>query len=390
MKSTVIKNGKIVLEEKIVEGNILIENGKIISTSIWNEKKLDNNYEIIDAKGMYIMPGLIDIHSDSIEKEIEPRPNTIFPFIMSFYELEKKLISSGITTIYHSLSLGAGGGIRNSEKLTEIIKHIDTFKRERSMMRHNIHLRYEITYIEGLKALKDLIDSNMVDYMSFMDHTPGHGQYATDAEYEVYVKKNWGITGDDVKDLIEKVKFLQTKINWDELKGMVTYAKLKGISTASHDDDTNENINKDIMCGINIVEFPINLQTAIYAKEKGLRVCIGAPNIVRGKSHYNNMRAMDAVKVGAGDILCSDYHPSALIYSIFCVGNEIGDLSKAVAMASINPARAVGISGFTGSISEGKNADLILVELFNGYPIVRRTIYNGITVYEGNYITKEN
>ncbi|MEW6697075.1 MAG: phosphonate metabolism protein PhnM [Bacillota bacterium] len=379
-----IINGKLVLPDQVTDGTLIIEDGRIkhILREQW---AVTDQSDIINAGDLYVLPGLVDIHSDAIEKEIEPRPNTLFPFEMSFYELEKKLAACGITTMYHSLSFGDGVGVRDCDRAIEVLKNIHHLRSRRTMINHALHLRYEVLYLEGLAIVKELIDSGMVDYLSFMNHTPGQGQYAQDEQYAEYAEKVWGVRGDETKDFLQGLKDLNQKVDWQQLKKLAQLAHAKGIHTASHDDDTIEKVYALQEWGIKVSEFPVTLETAKYAHQIGLYVCVGAPNVIRGKSHSNNMRAMDAIREGCADILCSDYLPTSLLAAVFAVHSERIGLPQAVNMVSLNPARAVGIDRETGSLEEGKRADLILVELRDKYPLVRQTLSRGVTVYEGNY-----
>src|SRR5690554_5891880 len=132
---------------------------------------------MIDAEGMLLVPGLIDMHCDAIEKEVEPRPNTLFPMNLALYEMEKKLAAAGITTMYHSLSLGVGLSLRGDDVMLKLLNQIKEYREQRSMIRHRIHLRYEITHFAGLAIAEKLIKEGNIDYLSYMNHAPGIGQY---------------------------------------------------------------------------------------------------------------------------------------------------------------------------------------------------------------------
>jgi alpha-D-ribose 1-methylphosphonate 5-triphosphate diphosphatase len=342
----------------------------------------------IDADGLFVLPGLVDIHCDAIEKEVQPRPNTLFPLDMAFIEFEKKLAVHGITTMLHSLSLGVGLSLRGVHFVTDLVKKIVAYRQRRAMIRHHVHLRYEITFFEGLPIIRDFIENKYIDYLSYMNHYPGQGQYRAPGSFEKYVMKNQGVDPFEVKAIVEKLLSLQDKIDWDELKSISELAASRGIAIASHDDDSIEKVNESKVLGASVVEFPVNLETARYAAEQKLHVCVGAPNVVRGGSHDHNLSAIDAVKNGFADILCSDYHPSALLLAVFILVKEGLTLPQAVKMVSLHPAKAVRLDHAIGSIEVGKKADLILVSEFDGYPIIRNTIVDGKVVYHSDYYLK--
>ncbi len=378
-----IKNARIILPEKVLTGSVAITAGRI--SRIYEGSPDYHEGQEIDAEGLYLMPGIIDMHSDAIEKEIQPRPNTLLPVHMAFHELEKRLASSGITTMYHSLSLSNEWGVRDSEMVSVVIDNINSYKKNLSMINHKIHLRYEITYLDGADILLDLIRSNSIDLMSYMDHTPGQGQFKDDEAYKRFTIKTYGRIDSDFETYLKNSAELRNKIDWNKLMNIALEAKEKGIALASHDDDNYGKIDTLIDCRGSISEFPINIETAIYAKNKGIYVCVGAPNIIRGKSHSSNMRAIDAVRAGACDIICSDYIPGAMLPAALAVAKENGDLPGAARMVSQNPAAALGIDKDLGSIEEGKIADMILFDICGGYPVIMKTIVGGRIVYQADY-----
>ena len=387
LKKTCIYNANIILPEEIINGCIFIEGSKIVKISR-KAFHLDQNHSditMIDAQDAYVMPGMIDMHSDAIEKEIQPRPNTLFPVNMAFYELEKKLVCSGITTMYHALCLSDEWGVRDSETVVGIIESINRLKSIRTMIDHRIHLRYEMTYLDGLDILEKLINCGSIDFMSYMDHTPGQGQFKNTEELKKFTMQSYGKKEKDIDDFVVRTLGYQDMIDWPRLKSVAVMAKDKGIRLAFHDDDTHDKIKTLLECQGVISEFPINLETAVFARRKGLHVCVGAPNIVRGKSHSNNMRAIDAINNNAADIVCSDYLPSAMLPAVFNIANDGEPLPEAVKMVSLNPAKALGIDDYVGSIEEGKQADLLIVELHQGYPVVRKTFACGRLVYQADF-----
>lgn len=287
--------------------------------------------------------------------------------------------------MYHSLTLSDEWGVREQGMVVNIIQKINQFKKQRAMINHKIHLRYEVTFLEGIKILEKMIREKQIDFMSYMDHTPGQGQFRDKAAYKDFVKA-YGI--DEEKELeafFDKSVESQQKINWNKLISLAKSAGKNGIHLASHDDDTKDKIETLVACEGVISEFPINLEIAEYAMSKGMSVCVGAPNIIRGKSHSNNMRAIDAINHHAVDIICSDYLPSAIVPAIFHLAQEKVKLTEAVKMATLNPAKALGIDHNVGTLEAGKYADLIVIKLHEGYPIIRQTMVGGKIVYQSDY-----
>ncbi len=386
-KKTCLDHAQIVLPDKIVKGFILIESNRIVEVgeNDFERMKTDPDILYIDAEDGYVMPGMIDIHSDALEKEVQPRPNTSFPINMAFYELEKKLSVSGITTMYHSLTLSDDLGVREKDVVLGMIKSINSLKNIRSMINHKIHLRYELTYLSGIDDLEALISEQSIDFMSYMDHTPGQGQYQDTEALKNYMMQSYGRMAEEIEGHLGRTIKSRGMINWSRLIDLAKFAKTRGVRLASHDDDRKEKIDMLLACQGAVSEFPMNIETAIYAKSKGIYVCVGAPNIVRGKSHNNNMKAMEAIAKHAADIICSDYFPGAMLQALFSLTQEGIDLTEAVKMVTLNPAKALGIDCEVGTIEVGKIADLIIVEWHQDYPVLRKTLVGGNMIYQGGF-----
>ncbi|WP_053374374.1 alpha-D-ribose 1-methylphosphonate 5-triphosphate diphosphatase [Paenibacillus sp. FJAT-27812] len=387
LKPMIVTNGKIVLPDQAVEAAVAVVDGRIdailedeAAVENWMRQFPDPN--VIDAKQHYVLPGLIDIHCDAIEKEIQPRPNTLFPLDMAMLEFERKLPVHGITTMYHSLSLGVGLSLRGDHLLTGMVDHINSYRSKRSIVRNRIHLRFEVSHLAGMPIVERYLNENAIDYLSFMDHSPGQGQYREPGSFERYVMKNQGVGVEEVRAIVEDLVKRRQLVNEEHLLQLSSLAVQRGIAIASHDDDSVQKVEESARYGVSVCEFPINLETAKHAAERGLRVCVGAPNVVRGASHDKNLRAVDAISAGAADIICSDYHPSSMLAAVFKLADEgIAALPAAVRMASLHPAQALGAGSELGSVEIGKAADLIIVDRYEGLPWVTNTIVGGQVVY---------
>jgi len=378
-----IRGGQAVLPDRVTAADIAISDGRIEAiVPSGTEPRATDGEKVLDATGAWIMPGLVDIHCDAIEKEVEPRPNALFPLDMAFLQFERKLALHGITTMFHSLSLGVGLSIRGEKLMEELIRHIASSRSERAMIRHRIHLRYEISYLTGLPLAQRLIRDGLIDYLSFMDHAPGVGQYSRPGAFERYVMKNQGVGLEEVEQIVAELEERRARIDWPALRALAAEASERGIAVASHDDDSREIVDRSAGFGAKVVEFPLNLDTAVYAREKGLHVCVGAPNVVRGGSHDRNMSAAEAISAGAADILCSDYHPASMLQSVFTLESQGMALNDAVKLASLGPAGALGLDGEIGSLERGKRADLLVVRKVRDCPVVTATVVNGSVVQQ--------
>lgn len=391
----IIHKGKIITEETILEGYAVVVEGEIIQSIIPQETvSAYTDAQLIDARGGYISPGFIDIHSDYIETIASPRPTSMMDFNISLREAEKILISHGITTMFHSLSfyredVFTHKPMRNPNNIQRMVDAIDATHKELHLIRHRMHARFEIDNVNEIDTLVKNIEDGKVHLLSFMDHTPGQGQYRNLEVYRETLKGYRDISDDDVNVLIaerQSTEFLTS----EKIKEVADIAISKGIAIASHDDDKIQKLELVKSFGTTISEFPITLEVAKKAKEIGLHTIVGAPNVLLGGSHSGNLSAAEAVANDCVDILCSDYYPAALLHAIFDLHEKHGsDLHKTFMMVSLNPAKAVKMDDELGSIKPGKKADILVIErMEDGYPMLTTTMVNGALITTTHYRIK--
>ncbi|MFV0558019.1 MAG: phosphonate metabolism protein PhnM [Enterococcus sp.] len=390
----IITNGTIVTaDELLLHRSVLIEDEQIIAiTSNLALDSVPRNIRVVDAKGGFIMPGFIDIHSDYIETIASPRPSVLMDFEVALYEAERELLTHGITTMYHSLSLTGNRDafkekpIRQSENVLRLVDLIEATKTKAHLIHHRMHLRYEISNFTQMSLVEELIRQKKIHLLSFMDHTPGQGQYRNLEVYRLILAGYHDGDYEKVDEIIAQVSNVE-KISFEQLAFLAQAAKEQGISLASHDDDTLEKLAIVEQLGSSISEFPITEEVAFEAQRRGLLTVGGAPNVLLGKSHSGNLSVIDAIKAGTIDILCSDYYPSSLLHAIFKLWQmELLTLPEAVKLVSLHPAQAVGIDQSTGSIAVGKQADLIIVNYAGEQvPVVTHTFAKGVLISETTY-----
>lgn len=391
----IIHNGKIITEEAIVDGYAVVVQGEVIQAIIPQESVVNySDAELIDARGGYISPGFIDIHSDYIETIASPRPTSMMDFNISLREAEKILISHGITTMFHSLSfyredVFTHKPMRNPNNIQRMVDAIDATHHELHLIRHRLHARFEIDNVDEIDSLVQNIENGKVHLLSFMDHTPGQGQYRNLEVYRETLKGYRDISDDDVNVLIaerQSTEFLTI----EKIKEVAELAISRGIAVASHDDDEIQKLELVKSFGTTISEFPITLEVAKKAKEMGLHTIAGAPNVLLGGSHSGNLSATEAIANDCVDILCSDYYPAALLHAIFDLHEKHdNDLHKMFMMVSLNPAKAVKMDDELGSIKVGKKADVLVIErMEDGYPMLTATMVNGALITTTHYRIK--
>jgi alpha-D-ribose 1-methylphosphonate 5-triphosphate diphosphatase len=380
----VLTNGQLITEDRILQNHaVVIENDLI--KSIIPEEDIEgfSEYTLIDAQGGYISPGFIDIHSDYIEGIISPRPTSLMDFNMGIREAERILVSHGITTMFHSLSIYKDDGfshkpIRNPENVNRLIDAINDTHTSQHLIRNRMHARFEIDNIEAVDRFIQNIEEEKVHLISFMDHTPGQGQYRN---LEIYrdTLKGFRKMSNEEADVLIAESITKEKITLEQIKEIAQIALDNNIAIASHDDDEIEKLALVKSYGTTISEFPTTLEVARKANELGLWTIAGAPNVLLGGSHSGNLSAVEAIQEQTIDILCSDYYPAALLHSIFKLSDEFGqDLHEMFQLVTLNPARAVRIDDEVGSIKEGKKADIIIIEkMDDGFPMVTASIVDG-------------
>lgn len=378
-----IKNGRIITPTQVIENKIILIKDEQIFNLV--DEIDESKYErVIDVHKRFVMPGFIDIHADKIEQFIQPRPTSQMDFELALKECERELLFQGITTMYHSLSLFKDeffgkSPLRTKENVLKLAELINQIHKRNHLIHHRFHLRIEIDNLEAYEIAKMMINKKMVHEISFMDHTPGQGQYKN---LEIYKKTITSYSGKEIEnfgfDGVLDYHDHKEMISFKQLKELTDLAHEAGISVASHDDDTMDKLKLNKTLNVDISEFPITIETALEAKRLGFYTVAGAPNILLGGSHSGNMSAAEAILKDCVDILCSDYYPPALLHSIFVMNKKYGiPLPAMVNRVTLNPAKAMRIDSDYGSIEVGKKADLLIVEVLDGYPVITHSIVDG-------------
>lgn len=375
----IITNARLVTPDGVLpEASLKVEQGTITAIS---NNSLRGSHQI-DAGGNYLLPGFIDIHSDAIEKGIEPRPNTFFPVDIAVFELDKKLAACGITTMFHSLSFAEMEiGLRSNGTAARIIREIHQFK-ERLKINTKIHARFEITDMEAVPFLKDLIQEHLIELFSFMDHSPGQGQFRDIIAFKNYYGPVYGKSDAEMDGIIDRKRQTREGASRGMVHQLVKLCREQNIAISSHDDDSEAKIDWLKEMEISLTEFPVNMEAVRSAKEQDIMVCLGSPNVMRGKSQAGNLSVREAISDGYGDILCSDYAPMTMLHAVMTLERlGILPLHEAVRMTSLHPAHAVGIANHTGSLQEGKDADMVLVDQSDTVPRILKTFVRGREVF---------
>lgn len=390
----IITNGQIITPDGILEGYDLIIKDQLIDQLIKTElsQQMYETETIINAHGGYIAPGFIDIHADYIEHIASPRPTSLMDFGLALREAERELLTHGITTMFHSLSMYKTKQldhkpIRQQDNVRKLIDIIAGTHTQKHLIRHRFHARFEMDNVESVDELKSYIKEDKIDLLSFMDHTPGQGQYRDIEGYKQMMKQYGHTMAHSDLDIMIKERIDNPKISVDTCMEIAQLAKKHHVAIASHDDDTIDKLNLIKTFGTSISEFPITLEVAKKAYEMGFYTVAGAPNILLGGSHSGNMAAHKAIEEGVIDILCSDYYPAALLHAVFKLHHDYGhDLADMFKLITLNPAKAVLMDHEIGSIEKGKRADLLIIEkVENDFPVVTSCFVDGAHVFQISY-----
>jgi alpha-D-ribose 1-methylphosphonate 5-triphosphate diphosphatase len=386
MSRAYLTHARIVLPDAVLNDSaLLIEDGVIVAI----EPDAPSNCTTFDLRGQTLMPGLIDVHCDAIEKEAEPRSHVLFPLDFACAQADRRHAAAGITTPYHAVSFAnSEWGVRNNLTASKLIRAMVDF-RPHSLVDNRIHCRYEITDASALPVVSALIEEGMVDLVSVMDHSPGQGQFKSLDAYLKYLMGNHGMSLDEAHSAA-RAKLENRDGALARVEHLLELAHRMGIATASHDDDSVERITSMHALGVSMSEFPINLETARAAIDAGLPTILGAPNVLRGGSQSGSMRAIDAISAGVASCLCSDYQPSTLVCAAFAAAEQSDlNLSEAIALVTANPARACGLHD-RGVIAPGMRADLTSVEHVGRQPLVSHVWSAGRLVFNANYPTADS
>ncbi|MDP6351072.1 MAG: alpha-D-ribose 1-methylphosphonate 5-triphosphate diphosphatase [Alphaproteobacteria bacterium] len=362
-------------------GAVLIEDGVIAAI---DPESAPRSATEVALDGQLLMPGLIDVHCDALEKDIEPRPNVRFPFALAIAQADKRNAAAGITTAFHALSFAQGEiGVRDVDVAEAVVRAVHDY-RPHGLIDNRVHCRWEVTDPAGLASVLAVIEAGQAHLISLMDHTPGRGQFKDEAAFRAYFAAAYGKSTAEL-DAILRAKYDNADRAGAGMGAIAAAAKAHGVPLASHDDDSPERVAMMAALGAALSEFPIDLATARAAEDHGMATLFGAPNLVRGASQSGAVRALDAVRAGLARCLCSDYAPAMLPAALFGLA-EAGTLTwpEAAALAADHPARAVGLAD-RGVIAPGLRADLAAWRISGDWPQVTRCWVAGREVLRLRY-----
>jgi alpha-D-ribose 1-methylphosphonate 5-triphosphate diphosphatase len=360
----VLSNARIVLADRVMDGHVVVRDGRIVEVGKGPAKGED-------LEGDYLLPGLVELHTDHMEGHYAPRPGVRWNPLAAVQAHDAQVAASGITTVFDALRIGlnddSGMSAEDFRKLGDAIHQ--SMEAGRLRAEHFIHLRCEVAAPDCLETFKPFEADKRVKLASLMDHSPGQRQFASVDAYRNYYQKKKGMTDEVFLAFAERRTRESAEFASPHRKAIAALCNEAGIVLASHDDATVEHVADARAHGIRIAEFPTTLAAARASRESGMSILMGAPNVVRNGSHSGNVSARDLAREGLLDILSSDYVPFSLMQAVFAFEDAI-ELPEAVAMVTRHPAEAAGFDD-RGVIEAGRRADLVRVNADGGMPVVR-------------------
>lgn len=377
----ILSNARIVTEQEVFSGSLLVRDGVIQAM----EQGSSQLPQAIDCRGAYLIPGLVELHTDNLEKHFSPRPGVIWPARAAVLGHDAQLVSAGVTTVFDAIAVGdVIAGSTRLEHLSAMVAAIEAADAA-GMLRaeHYLHLRCEVSHGGALEMFESLVDNPLLRLVSIMDHSPGQRQFVSLDKYREYYMGKHGFSREQMDEFIVNRQADSREFSDAYRREIARICQERGIALASHDDATLAHVLESAGYGMRIAEFPTTLEAARASHQHGLHVMMGAPNVVRGGSHSGNIAAAELAREGVLDILSSDYYPGSLLDAAFKLAradDNAYDLPRSVALVSANPASSAGLHD-RGSIAPGKRADLLLVEERDGHPLIHSVWRAGERVF---------
>ena len=370
MPDTTLTHARLVLPDRVLDGSVTMRDGIIVAIDASADSRGD------DLGGDLLLPGVVDLHTDNLERQVLPRANTRWPSRSALLAHDAQCAVAGVTTVLDALCLGDVGFDQDRmQTFTDGVADL-TALAGTGVLRceHFLHLRCELPAEDMLSMLATVADHPLVRMVSLMDHAPGVGQYSDLARYRAMRIRD-GHAAEAVDRRIAEITERRDRMRGPNRAALLARMAGRGVALASHDDRTEAEVAENHALGVRVSEFPVSLEAARAARARGMAVVAGAPNVVRGGSHSGNVAAADLLAAGLVDALASDYVPSAMVEAAFVAAAGVG-LPAAVAMVSDAPARMAGLAD-RGRIAVGLRADLVRVRLHEGAPVVRATWRGG-------------
>lgn len=373
MQETVLAHATLILQDRLMKGHVVIRDGMIAEIG---EGAVPAS--ALDCEGDHIAPGLIELHTDNLERHIQPRPGVDWPHAAAIYAHDAELAGCGITSVFDAMRVGS---IPKRKDYAPYARQLATellAQRDNGALRisHFLHLRAEICSETLLSEMAAFDAQDRIGLVSMMDHTPGQRQFRDTAALETYLRSKVQMSDHEIGTYFAELLDISARNSAAHEAGTVAFAERVGAVLASHDDSTAGEVARSAAHGIRLAEFPTTREAAEACHQNGIRNIMGAPNLIRGGSHSGNVSARELAEAGLLDIISSDYVPSALLSAAAMLASIWDDWPRAMACVTATPAQAAGLTD-RGTIAPGLRADLIRFRLLGGTPALRETWVQG-------------
>jgi alpha-D-ribose 1-methylphosphonate 5-triphosphate diphosphatase len=377
---TIFANATLILPTEVVRGSLQITDG--IITDI--DTGVGVPHGAIDLQGDYLSAGLVELHTDNLERHLAPRPKVNWPYGAAILAHDRELSGTGITTVFDAIRVGSivtTATSRSGKYARQMADEILAMQSSGHLrISHHIHLRAEICSETLIEEFAEFSIEDRVGIVSMMDHTPGQRQFTDLAKFEAYVRSKHRFTDQEFRDYIVFLTKLQARVGTDHEAAVVGAANRLGATLASHDDTTQRQVDTSHNYGVTIAEFPTTRQAADACHSHGIATMVGAPNLIRGGSHFGNIAAVELAQLGRLDILSSDYVPAGLLMAAHKLGEIWGDMAHGMATVTHHPASAVGLTD-RGQLQAGLRGDVIRFSIHAGIPVLHETWHAGRRVF---------
>ena len=364
-----LTNARIALADRMIEGWVAVADGRIAAVGEGRGPERG-----VDMAGDYLIPGLVELHTDHLEAHIQPRPKVRWDMMSAILAYDAQIAASAVTTVFDSLRVGAASGADALSNYAEEIAATMDQARALDLLRcdHLTHLRCEIATPDVVDDAAKFVARRQVHLMSLMDHTPGQRQFRDLDKMRTYYTRHGFLDDVSFDAFVVERLAMHEEFAHKNRRALVAIAHGAGVALASHDDATQAQVREAIADRVSIAEFPTTLEAAEASHDSGVKVLMGAPNVVRGGSHSGNVAAQELAEAGRLDILSSDYVPASLILAAFELPRLTPaiDLAHALRLVTKNPAEAAGLTD-RGEIAPGKRADLVRIRYAAERPVVR-------------------
>ena len=377
---TILANARLILAGEVIRGALTIKDGLI--ADIAQGAAVPNG--AVDLGGDYLAPGLVELHTDNLERHLSPRPKVDWPYRAAIMAHDRELAGCGITTVYDAIRVGSilsGGGKRYGKYARLMADEILAMRAAGHLrISHHLHLRAEICSETLAAELAEFSQDDRIGIVSMMDHTPGQRQFSDIAKFETYVRGKHNFSAEDFRGYVDFLFALQAEYGAAHEAATVAAASRLGAVLASHDDTTADQVATSHAHGVSLAEFPTSVAAADACNSRGIATIMGAPNLIRGGSHSGNVAAADLAARDRLDILSSDYVPASLLLAAVRLGLIWDDLARGIGTVTKTPARAVGLTD-RGTIHSGQRADLVVFSLLGDTAMVQQTYSAGRRVF---------